>query len=100
MSSLPDVREFDDKDLAESPSDSEEVLAAKYKERKWWRLEHRKHEECERQEREEHKCEECERCECEEHIACKTHKREVWKEWEQREACEEVHCGKVSIPAP
>jgi hypothetical protein len=30
--SLPNVREFDDTDLVESPSDSKELMALKYKE--------------------------------------------------------------------
>jgi hypothetical protein len=32
MSSLPNIWEFDDADLVESPSDSEELLVLKFKE--------------------------------------------------------------------
>ena len=33
MSSLPNLREYDDLDLTESPSDSEELMALKFNER-------------------------------------------------------------------
>ena len=33
---LPNIREFDDVDLAESLSDSEELLALKYDKQMWW----------------------------------------------------------------
>ena len=36
MSSLPNVREYDDADLAKLPSDSEDLLVLKYEEQMWW----------------------------------------------------------------
>ena len=47
MSSLPNLREYDDLDLAESPSDSEELMVLKFNERM-----RRKREQREREERE------------------------------------------------
>ena len=45
MSSLPNLREYDDLDLAKSPNDSKELLAVKFEEWRRWRLEAREHEE-------------------------------------------------------
>ena len=48
MSSLPNLREYDDVDLTKSLSDSKELLALKYEEQMWQRWEvheHHEHEE-------------------------------------------------------
>ena len=77
MSLLPNLREYDDVNLAELLSDSEELLMAKFKERT-----RRRREVCEQQEQEEWEVwEACER-----------------RSHEEREqtACKEVHRGKVS----
>ena len=47
MSPLPNLRECDDNELAESPSDTEDTLATKFVEWMKWRREVRKREECE-----------------------------------------------------
>ena len=49
MSLLPNIREFDDANLAELPSDSKDLMALKYEECLWWQQE----------------AQEC--CKCEEH---------------------------------
>ena len=46
MSLLPNIREFNDANLAESPSDSKELMALKYKEQLQWQREAREHQEC------------------------------------------------------
>ena len=74
MSSLPNLREYDDLNLAESPSDSEELMVLKFKERM-----QRKWEQRERKEREERD----------------TRKRRS-REERERSAREEVRRGKVS----
>ena len=96
MSLLPNLREYDNVDLAELLSDSEELFVAKFEERTQWRWE--AHERQEREERERCKCEECEHRECEEREA-----REAWEARERRSreareqtAREEVRRGKVS----
>ena len=77
MSSLPNLRECNDLNLAESPNDSEETMALKFNEQM-----RRKREQRERREREEREAQECA-----EHEA-----------WEARERAErkEVRRGKVS----
>ena len=48
MSSLPNLREFNDLNLAESPNDSEDLLITKYEEqmrRRWEARERHEHEE-------------------------------------------------------
>ena len=50
MSSLPNLREYNNVNLAELLSDSEDLLTAKFEEQTRWRWEVRKHEEHERQE--------------------------------------------------
>src|ERR1700746_3665286 len=85
MSSLPSLREFDDADLAESPSDSEEFSTLKFKERMRRKREHQEREERERQEREEWEARE--RAEREER---ETREREACEE-EERAACKKVH---------
>ena len=85
MSSLPNLREYNDFDLAELPSDSEELFAAKFMERSRRRREAR--EQCEREEQE--------RCKCEEREAREARERRSQEQREQT-ACEEVHRGKVS----
>ena len=47
MSSLPNFREYDDADLAESPNNSEDLLAAKFAEQLKRRRELRECKECE-----------------------------------------------------
>ena len=109
MSSLPDLREFDDADLAKLLSDSEEFLALKFKERMQQKRERWEREERERREQEEREREERERREREEHEArdraeCEAREaREVWeareaqsREERERSVREEVHRGKVS----
>ena len=92
--SLPNLREYNNNDLTESPSDSEELLAAKYEEWMWQRWE--AHEEWEAREH----------LECEAQEASKQAEHKEWEEWEARKrrgheerektVCEEVHRGKVS----
>ena len=81
MSSLPNLREYDDFDLAESPSDSEELFAAKFAERSRRRQEARECEERERREREEREAREA--------------RERQSQEERERTACEEVRRGKV-----
>ena len=100
MLSLPDLREFDDADLAESPSDSEEFLLLKFKERMRRKREQWEREEHERWEREEREHEERERREREEREVQDRAEHEAWeaqsREERERSAREEVHRGKVS----
>jgi hypothetical protein len=93
MSSLPNLREYDDLDLAESPSDSEELFNAKFAERSRRRREAREREERERREREER-----ERREREEREAREAREAQERQSREERErtAREEVRRGKVS----
>ena len=53
MSSLPDLRECNDLDLAESPSDLEETMALKFNERMRWKWEQHERKEHERRKRKE-----------------------------------------------
>ena len=99
MLSLPNFREYDDVDLAESPNDSEALLAAKFTEWMRWRQEVCKHEECEECEAREHA--ECEAQEASEQAECK--EQEEWdarkrrgRKERERSAREEVRRGKVS----
>ena len=103
MSSLPDLREFDNADLAESLSDSEEFLSLKFKERMRRKRERWAREERERREREEREREERERREREEREARDRAEREAQEareaqsqEERERSAREEVRRGKVS----
>ena len=101
---LPNLREYDDLDLAESPSDSEELMALKFNERMRQKREQHKHEECEQREHEEREARE--RVECEAWEARERAEREEWEERDARErqsreerersAREEVCRGKVS----
>ena len=52
MSPLLNVREFDDAELVELPSDSEDLLTLKFKERMRWKQEEKEREHCERERRE------------------------------------------------
>ena len=93
MLSLPNFREYDDADLAELPNDSKDLLVAKFKERRRWRLEAHKHEE---RECREHVAQEArKRAEHEEREERDTHERRSQEERE-RSAREEVCRGKVS----
>ena len=96
MSSLPNLREYDDLNLTESPSDSEELMALKFEERM-----RRKREQRERREREEREARE--RVEREVQEARERAEREARearerrsREERERSAREEVHRGKVS----
>ena len=98
MSSLPSLRGFDDAELAESSSDSEELLALKFKERM-----RRKREQREREQREREECERAEHEACEARERAEREEREVREAWErrareekERAAREEVRLGKVS----
>ena len=98
MSSLPNLREYDDLDLAELPSDSEELFNAKFAERSRRRREAREREEREREERERREREERERREREEREAREAREAQERRSREERErsAREEVRRGKVS----
>ena len=107
MSLLPNIREFDNADLTELPSDSKELLAVKYEEclqRRQEAQECCKHKECEQHKQEE--CEACKQLVCE---AWEVHEQAKHEEWEEQEAhkqrdrkereqtaCKEVCRGKVS----
>ena len=90
MSSLPNIREFDDAELAESPSDSEELLLLKFKERM-----QRKRELWEQEQRE---CAECKAREARKRAEREEREAREWEAREEKEkvACEEVRLGKVS----
>ena len=104
MSPLPNLRECDDDELAESPSDSEESLAAKFAERMRRRRELCEREERERRERKEREAREraerevqeaWERAEREAQEAREAQERQS-REERERSAREEVRRGKVS----
>ena len=90
MSLLPNLREYDNLDLAESPSDSEELFNAKFAERSRRRREVREREERERREHEEREWRERE-----EREAREARERRA-REEKERMAREEVRLGKVS----
>ena len=96
MLSLPNLREYDDVDLAESLSDSEEVLTAKFEE--WTRRRREASERREQEEQECHECEEHERHKREEREAQETREAHERRSREEREqTAHEVVCrGKVS----
>ena len=105
MLSLPNLREYDNLDLAESPSDSEELFNAKFVERSRRRREAREREERERREREERERrerEERERREREEREVREAREARERRSREERErsAREEVRRGKVSAGRP
>ena len=86
--SLPSLRGFDDAELTESPSDSEELLSLKFKEHMRQKQEHAEREAREARERVEHK-------EREAREAREARERRVQEE-KERAAREEVRLGKVS----
>ena len=96
MSPLPNLKECDDNELAESLSDSEDTLTAKFAERMKQRWEAHECEECEVRERAEHEAWEArERAERKEQEERDTRKRQS-REERERSAREEVRRGKVS----
>ena len=101
MSPLPNIREFSDNNLAESLSDSEELLALKYNKQMQWWWEAQECHKCE--ERKQQEQQEWEHCKHEEHKHCEREEREAQEACKRRDckereksAHEEVRRGKVS----